>query len=71
MGDDTRDRLIKLEAEFSHMEAKLDQVSAQVSEMHEVLVRAKGAKWAIMLVVGIAGFFAGKLGAVSSFFEVK
>ena len=71
MSDDTRERLIKLEAEFTHMETKLDQVSAQVSEMHEVLIQAKGAKWAIMLVVGIAGFFAGKLGSISGVFGVK
>lgn len=71
MTDDTRDRLIKLEAEFAHMETKLDQVSEQVREMHEILIGAKGAKWAIMLVVGIAGFFAGKLGAVSTLFGVK
>ncbi len=53
------------------MEKKLDQVSTQVKEMHEILIGARGAKWAIMLIVAIAGFFAGKLGAVSSIFGVK
>jgi hypothetical protein len=71
MQEDTRDRLIRLEAEFEHMEKKLDQVSKQVEEMHQILIGARGAKWAIMLIVAIAGFFAGKLGAVSSFFGVK
>ena len=69
--DDTRERLIKLESEFGHMEKKLDQVSKQVTEMHEILIGARGAKWAIMLIVAIAGFFAGKLGAVSSIFGFK
>lgn len=71
MADDTRDRLIKLESEFAHMEAKLDQVSAQVAEMHEVLIQARGAKWAIMLIVALAGFFAGKLGSLWSAFGIK
>ncbi len=71
MPDDTRDRVMRLESELLHMEKKLDQVSTQVKEMHEILIGARGAKWAIMLIVAIAGFFAGKLGAVSSIFGVK
>jgi hypothetical protein len=62
---------MRLESELLHMEKKLDQVSTQVKEMHEILIGARGAKWAIMLIVAIAGFFAGKLGAVSSIFGVK
>jgi hypothetical protein len=71
MPDDTRDRVMRLESELLHMEKKLDQVSTQVKEMHEILIGARGAKWAIMLIVAIAGFFAGKLGAISSLFGVK
>lgn len=64
---DTRDRTIRLEAQVEHLSSKLDAVSRQVAEMHELLTQAKGAKWALITLVtfgnafvGVAGFIAAK-----------
>lgn len=54
--DDTRDRLIALEAKVGYQDAKLTEMSAKVSEMHALLTQARGARWAIFTMVGLASF---------------
>ena len=65
------ERIAVLETNHRHAEAKFDSMSKKVDEMHEVLLQAKGARWAILGVAGAAGFFAGKLGTFLSIFSVK
>jgi len=65
------ERIAVLEANFRHADAKLDRVAEKVDEMHEVLLQAKGARWAILGVASMAGFFAGKLGGFLSLFTPK
>lgn len=65
------ERIAVLEANHRHAEAKLDNMSKKVDEMHEVLLQAKGARWAILGIAGMAGFFAGKIGAFINMFGVK
>ena len=60
-----------LERDFKHMSEKFDQMAAQVAELHEIMTQAKGARWAILTVVAVGGFFAGKLGSMASLFGVK
>jgi hypothetical protein len=57
------ERIAVLEANFRHADAKLDKMAEKVDEMHEVLLQAKGARWAIIGVASFAGFLSGKLGA--------
>lgn len=54
--DDTRDRLIALERDVTYQAAKLDEMSKKVSEMHALLTQARGARWAILSMVGLASF---------------
>lgn len=60
-----------MEKDMLHMAEKVDQMAAQVAELHELMFQAKGAKWAILSVVAIGGFIAGKFGALSSIIGVK
>jgi hypothetical protein len=39
---DTRDRVIKLEAEFGHMKATIDGMNAKVTTMHELMLQGQG-----------------------------
>jgi hypothetical protein len=41
------------------MEEELDRMSAKVDEMHAILLRARGVRWAIIAVSGLVGFLAG------------
>ena len=61
MSDDTRDRLIRLEAEVEHLTAGVNAMSAQVKDMHELMMQAKGARWAILGMASIGGFVSAKL----------
>lgn len=63
-------RIAVLETNQRHLEDKLDKMSSKVDEMHEVLLQARGARWAILGVASLAGFFAGKFSTFLSFFKV-
>lgn len=71
MTGDFERRLTALEVEHKHMSNAIDKMSSKVDEMHQLLTQARGARWAILAVVAISSFFAGKLGAISGFFNVK
>lgn len=64
MSDDTRDRVIALERDMKHMSSKFDEVADQVKEMHQLLMQAKGAKWAIFGLASVGGFISAKLSAL-------
>jgi hypothetical protein len=53
------ERLAVLEQKVSHMEKELSKISVQVSEMHAILLQAKGVRWAVIAVSGLVGFVAG------------
>lgn len=58
---DTRDRVIRLEAEVEAMSKTVESMSKKVTEMHELLQQAKGARWAILLMAAAGGFISAKL----------
>lgn len=64
MSDDTRDRLIRLETEVEHLTANVSAMAAQVKDMHELLMQAKGARWAVLGMASIGGFISAKLTAL-------
>lgn len=59
MNDDTRDRVIALEVKVQHLEDKLDKAAAKITEMYDLLMQAKGARYVIVAAAGIGGAIAG------------
>ena len=53
------ERLAVLEEKVRVMEQTLKDMSTEVHEMHDVLMKAKGARWVIAVAAGIVGFFSG------------
>lgn len=64
MTDKDGERIAVLEANQRHLEGKIDLMAKQVTEMHELMLQAKGARWAILGVASLAGFLAGKAGGI-------
>lgn len=62
---DTRERLILLESQVTHMIKEVDKMSTQVNEMHSLLLQAKGAKWLVLTLATVFGFLAGKIAMMS------
>lgn len=58
MTDDTRDRVIRLEAEMAAMDKMLQDMSAKVSAMHDVMMQAKGARWLLLGTAALLGWAA-------------
>jgi phage shock protein A len=56
-----RERVAKLEVQMEHLAAKLDDTHQKVEEMHAILLQAKGARWVIVGLAGIAGLASGLL----------
>lgn len=65
------ERIAVLEANQRHMDRKLDDMSEKVTEMHEVLLQAKGAKYFIVGIAAIAGATAAKLTSLTGYFTLK
>lgn len=65
MADDTRDRVIRMEAELSNLEKKLEKMTHLVEDMHDILQSAKGARW---MILGIAGLIGGASGFIIKLF---
>ena len=63
-------RVAVLEAQRENHDKKFDEMASKVNEMHEVLLQAKGARWAILGVASIAGFLAGKLSFIIGMFAL-
>lgn len=61
MESDTRDRVIRLEAKVEEMSRRQAETSTKVTEMHELLLKARGAKYVIVGSAAIGGFISGKL----------
>ncbi len=61
MNDDTRDRVIRLEVQVRNLDQDITEMKSQVSEMHGVLMQAKGARYVIAAAAAVAGGVAGFL----------
>ena len=65
--DDTpRERLARLETKVEHLSKSLEDTHEKVVEMHELLLQAKGARWVIVGIAGVAGYVASYLPKVSA-----
>lgn len=58
------ERIAVLEANQQFMRDQLTEMNATLKEINELMLTAKGAKWAILGVASLAGFLSGKMGAV-------
>lgn len=77
------ERISALEVEIRHLKGRLDEkfddlsagnraTGQKVQEMYDLLMQARGAKWAIVGAAGVAGFVSGKIGtALLTLFGVK
>lgn len=54
-----RERVAKLEVQMAHLNEKLDDTHKKVEEMHAILLQAKGARWVIVGLAGVAGMASG------------
>ena len=54
-----RERVAKLEVQMIHLSEKLDDTYNKVEEMHAILLQAKGARWVIVGLAGVAGLASG------------
>jgi len=60
---DTRDRVIRLEAEVEQLTKSFAETAHKVNEMHDLLLQAKGARWVIIGAATVGGFIAAKAAA--------
>jgi phage shock protein A len=59
-----RERVAKLEVQMAHLSEKLDDTHQKVEEMHAILLQAKGARWVIVGLAGVAGLASGLVAKV-------
>lgn len=58
MVDDTRDRVIRVEAEIDSVKEDITDIKVKVDVMYEVLMQAKGAQWLLLGTAAFLGFLA-------------
>ncbi|MGR7993805.1 hypothetical protein [Xanthobacter sp. ZOL 2024] len=64
---DTRDRVIRLEADLKHVSQTVEKMATQLEELHTLLQQARGARWLLVgvaMLIGAAGGFLAKLGTL-------
>ena len=61
---DNHERLVRLETRHEHMTKRVDAMAGKVNEMHELLMQARGARWAILGIASLGGFIAGKVASL-------
>jgi tetrahydromethanopterin S-methyltransferase subunit G len=64
---DTRDRVIRMEAEVDNLEKKVDDMSKKIDDMHDVLMQARGARYILAGAAALAGGVTGFLVKVIPF----
>lgn len=58
------ERIAVLEANQIYMKSQLENMNETLQELRDLMLTAKGAKWAILGVASVAGFMSGKIGSV-------
>jgi len=62
MTDNTRDIAIQTKAELNAVRDEVKAMSVKLDEVHDFLMRARGAQWAVYGIAGAVGFIAAKGG---------
>lgn len=58
------ERIAVLEANQQFMREQLLEMNETLKQINELMLTAKGARWAIIGVASLAGFLSGKMGAI-------
>ena len=58
------ERIAALEVEVKHMSENMAEMAVQLKEVHDLLLKAKGAKWAILAIAAIGGGIGAKVTAL-------
>jgi len=61
MSDDTRERLAALEVKVEHLTEMQQRNTLVVTELRDLLLQAKGARWLLGILIAIGSFSAGML----------
>ena len=61
-----RERVAVLETNHDHMVEQIDKMATQLNEVHNLLIAAKGARWAVVGVAMTIGFVLANLNNVAS-----
>lgn len=55
------ERIAALEVQVKHLAETLDKTSTVVTELRDLLLQAKGARWLLGILIAIGSFSAGML----------
>lgn len=69
--DETRERLIRLEAQFEHMADDMREMQFKVTAMHDLLLQARGARWLVVGLASIGGFVAAFVAKILPFWPIR
>lgn len=53
------ERIAALQVKVDHLDKTLDAATKKIDDMHDMLMRADGAKWVLIGLASLAGFMAG------------
>lgn len=61
MTDDTRDRVMRMEAELDNLERQVLHMSKKIDDMHDLFMQARGARYVIIGAAAVGGAITGFL----------
>lgn len=61
MIDDTRDRVMRMEAELDNLERQVISMSKKIDDMHDLFMQARGARYVIIGAAAVGGAITGFL----------
>lgn len=64
-------RIASLEADSSNMKEDVADIRKKVDAIHDILMQAKGARWAIISMAGFAGFLSGAVAKLVPFLQAR
>ena len=63
------ERLAVVETKQDAAEAAMVEMRAKINDMHEILLQAKGARWAILGMAAIGGFLSASITKLTPFLK--
>lgn len=62
--EDTRDRVITVEADLRHLQKTVEDMDEKLTEIHTLVIQGKGIRWFLVAAAGVGGFIAGAVGFI-------
>lgn len=63
------ERIAKLETRLEHLTETIEKTAGKVDDLHNLMMQAKGARWAILSVAAVAGFISAKFAGIVGAFK--